>query len=245
MSTTRREFMQRSAVVVGSLLVTPGLPQDGVPDALPPALAAAPTGPARVVAYVDGLSLYYGLKDRGWRRFYWLDAQALAQNLLRPGQQLAATKYFTARVTAPGAAPQAALIEALSSLGGLRVFYGKYHANQHLLRAGTSRPAAASEKSGDVNLAVQLLSDAVQDTFDVALIISADSDLVPAVNACRELFPQKRIVVAFPPRRVSEDLKQAAHAYVYIGRDKLARSLLAPEVPRLDGFLLKRPRNWE
>ena len=31
----------------------------------------------RVAAYVDGFNLYYGLKSKGWRRFYWLDIRAL------------------------------------------------------------------------------------------------------------------------------------------------------------------------
>jgi NYN domain len=244
MSTTRREFLQGSALVVGSLVAGPGS-LDAL-AATPEAQSTPASGPVRVVAYVDGLSLYHGLRDRGWRRYYWLNAQALAQNLLKPGQQLAATKYFTARATGP-AGPrqgQVALLEALSSLRNLHVYYGKYHANPAGLRAGTSRPAAPHEKSSDVNLAVELLSDAVENAFDTALIISADSDLYPALKACRRLFPDKRIVVAFPPRRVSEALKQVSHAYLHIGRDKLARSLLPPELPRLDGYVLKRPVSW-
>ena len=31
----------------------------------------------RVAVYVDGFNLYYGLKSKGWRRFYWLDIRAL------------------------------------------------------------------------------------------------------------------------------------------------------------------------
>ena len=27
----------------------------------------------RVSVYVDGFNLYYGLRSRGWRRYYWLD----------------------------------------------------------------------------------------------------------------------------------------------------------------------------
>jgi hypothetical protein len=51
----------------------------------------------RVVAYVDGLNLYYGLKAGYGRRYHWLDLQLLASSLLRPGQQLHAVHYFTAR----------------------------------------------------------------------------------------------------------------------------------------------------
>jgi hypothetical protein len=53
--------------------------------------------PWRVAVYVDGRNLYYGLKSRGWRRYYWLDLRRLAENLLRPSQRLTAVRYFTAR----------------------------------------------------------------------------------------------------------------------------------------------------
>ncbi|MDQ3508032.1 MAG: NYN domain-containing protein [Actinomycetota bacterium] len=55
----------------------------------------------RVAAYIDGFNLYFGLKDRGWKRFYWLDVALLVENLLKPGQELAGVKYFTARISDP------------------------------------------------------------------------------------------------------------------------------------------------
>ena len=30
----------------------------------------------RVIVYVDGFNLYYGLRSKGWKRFYWLDIQS-------------------------------------------------------------------------------------------------------------------------------------------------------------------------
>ena len=52
----------------------------------------------RVICYVDGFNLYFGLRDSGLRRFYWLNIHKLAENLLRADQRLAETKYFTARI---------------------------------------------------------------------------------------------------------------------------------------------------
>ena len=52
----------------------------------------------RVVAYIDGFNLYYGMRSKGWRRYYWLDLNQLTERLLRPGQTLAGVRYFTARV---------------------------------------------------------------------------------------------------------------------------------------------------
>ena len=49
-----------------------------------------------VVVYVDGFNLYFGLRESGLRRFYWLDIEALAQTMLLPDQQLVIVRYFTA-----------------------------------------------------------------------------------------------------------------------------------------------------
>jgi hypothetical protein len=55
----------------------------------------------RVVAYIDGFNLYFGLKDRGWKKYYWLDIQKLCENLIISNQELVKVKYFTARVNHP------------------------------------------------------------------------------------------------------------------------------------------------
>jgi hypothetical protein len=55
----------------------------------------------RIFAYIDGFNLYFGLKSKSWKRYYWLDLQKTVQNLLKPNQVLDYTKYFTARITGP------------------------------------------------------------------------------------------------------------------------------------------------
>jgi hypothetical protein len=48
--------------------------------------------PNRVIVYVDGFNLYFGLKSKKWQRYYWLNPRLLAENLLKPGQTLVAVK---------------------------------------------------------------------------------------------------------------------------------------------------------
>jgi hypothetical protein len=40
----------------------------------------------RVIAYIDGYNLYYGLRKSNLKRFYWLNLQKLAHQYLKPGQ---------------------------------------------------------------------------------------------------------------------------------------------------------------
>ena len=48
----------------------------------------------RVAVYVDGFNLYYGLRSKGWRRYYWLDLRSLSEQLLRPGQRCGHSPLF-------------------------------------------------------------------------------------------------------------------------------------------------------
>ena len=55
----------------------------------------------RVMAYIDGFNLYFGLRSKGWQRYYWLDVVKLAESVLEPGSELAGVKYFTAPIASP------------------------------------------------------------------------------------------------------------------------------------------------
>lgn len=148
----------------------------------------------RVVVYVDGFNLYYGLRSRGWRRYYWLDLRRLSENLLRPQQELSAVRYFTARVspeTGDQDKPvrQNVYLEALATLPNLEIYYG-YHVAKELRcpKCGAIRQTY-EEKMTDVNIAVELLGDAQNDAFDTAIIISGDGDLASPVRAVAERYP--------------------------------------------------------
>jgi len=201
----------------------------------------------RVIAYIDGFNLYFGLREKGWRRFYWLNVQLLAQNLLKFNQELVMTKYFTARVigSPDKEKRQSIFLEALETLSNLVIFYGKYQLNpRECLHCGF-KDQVPNEKMTDVNIAVEMFSDAAKDRFDTALLLSADSDLAPLVMAIKNTFTQKRVVVAFPPKRSSVELSSVAHAYLHIGRAKFAHSLFPDKVKRADGFILQRPPTWK
>jgi hypothetical protein len=90
----------------------------------------------------------------------------------------------------------------------------------------------------------RLLSDAFTDRFDVALLISADSDLVGPIQRVRHLFPDKRVIVVFPPARHSNALKNIAHACLHLDRATLVKSVFPDQVVKPDGFVLHRPAEW-
>lgn len=203
----------------------------------------------RVMAYIDGFNLFYGLRDSGLRRYYWLNPVQLVSNLLKPNQTLMGVRYFTARVSASPSDPkkhlrQQSYLEALETIPNLDVVFGQYLSKQKSCRSCPAVWQHNEEKMTDVNIAVHLLTDAMDDAFDTAIIISADSDLVPPVQAVRGRFEGKRIIIASPPQRHSARLSDAANACFTIGRKKLADSQLPEQIAKPDGFVLNRPALW-
>ncbi|MCK9487883.1 MAG: NYN domain-containing protein [Xanthomonadales bacterium] len=203
----------------------------------------------RVIGYIDGFNLFFGLRDSGLRRYYWLDPAKLIANLLKPDQSLVGTRYFTARIGSNTADPdkhlrQQTYLEAVETLPGVEITFGQYLSKPKSCRRCQTTWTHSEEKMTDVNIAVRLLTDAMDDAFDTAIIVSADSDLVPPVQVIRQRFPGKRVIIASPPNRHSTRLAEAANACFTIGRKKLADSQLPDQVIKPDGFVLQRPVQW-
>ncbi len=203
----------------------------------------------RVIAYIDGFNLYFGLKDKGWQRYYWLDIQEMVGRLLKPQQRLLEIKYFTSRVSATRSDSdkpkrQGVYLEALQTRPALRIYYGHYLVSPVVCQKCGNIHQKPTEKMTDVNIATELLCDAFQDRFDVAIIVSGDSDLAPPVSAMRRLFCHKRAFIFFPPGRFSNILKNVASASLHIGRGVLAASQFPERIVKSDGFALQRPQKW-
>ena len=200
----------------------------------------------RVITYIDGFNLYFGLRESKLNRFYWLNLREVALHLLKPSQTLEHVRYFTAVVTAPPDKNrrQAIYLEALSTLPDFSIHYGHYLAQDVKCRECGHVHTTHHEKMTDVNLAMEMLADAFTDRYDVALVISADSDLVGPVERVRQLFPQKRVLVVCPPARHSNALKRVADGYLHLDRATLAQSVFPDQVVKADGFVLQRPAEW-
>jgi uncharacterized LabA/DUF88 family protein len=201
----------------------------------------------RVMGFIDGFNLYHGLKQKHGRRYLWLDLEALVRSLLKGDQDLVGVTYFTARVRddPPAERRQSEYLDALGShCRNLTVVSGRFQEKARLCRRCGSSWTVYEEKETDVSIAIALLEHAVRDDYDTALVVSADSDLCPAVRALRRVRPEKRVVAVFPPRRSSGDLRRAVDATLTLGDAKVRHAQL-PEVVKADsGRVFTRPTHW-
>lgn len=199
----------------------------------------------RVIAYIDGFNLYFGMKESG-NDTLWLNVHKLVASLLKPTQQLVYTNYFTSRITnnPPKEQRQKTYLEALETLSDCRIVYGQYQSHiEECRNCGYIYPYS-SEKMTDVNIAVALMKDAFTDKYDTAFLITGDSDLVPAIKSIHKLFNDKRVFVAFPPNRFNISVKDVSKGCMTIGRKKLKDAQFPDTVVKKDGFVLERPGIW-
>lgn len=202
----------------------------------------------RAISYVDGFNLYFGLKSAGMRSLCWLDVAKLCADQLEPDCSLVATKYFTARISNDGGKGQrqTTYIEALSENCSIQVFQGTYRTKSVRCGKCHSNWLESAEKKTDVSIATQMLIDAYEDNCEHFLVVSGDSDLVPAVEAIRNRFPNKEVSMFFPPNRYTRELHQKANRGNTISKRQLEAAQLPPTVSRKrDGYALKCPDKWK
>src|SRR5207248_1507058 len=133
----------------------------------------------------------------------------LSQRMLSPLQELSMTKYFTAPITGNKVKQerQNAYLDALRTLKDVEIMFGRFQPDRKDCDRCGHTAYHPQEKKTDVNIATSLICDAIEDKFDTAIIITGDSDIVPALEAVKRLKPTKRLVAAFPPNRYSKELQ--------------------------------------
>lgn len=200
----------------------------------------------RVIAYVDGYNLYYGLMEARFHTSRWLNLRSMCESLLKDHQRLEFVRYFTTRVrnNPSKAQRQAQFIDALLAVGGVEIDYGHFLSKVTQCRSCGHEWTHSEEKKTDVNIAVRLIEDAHDDRFDTAILISGDSDLSPAVHSVRSRHATKRVVVASPPKRHSRELCKVSNAHTKVSRKIILSSRLPSTVTTRSGQTLKAPEGW-
>lgn len=199
----------------------------------------------RVNFYIDGFNLYYGMIGGGYKHCKWLDIHLFAETLKNSSQTLNKVKYFTSRINndIEKQKRQNTYLDAIATKP-IEIIYGEFRTNWMNCRGCGSGWYDSKEKKTDVNIAVNVITDAYKNDYDVAIIVSGDSDLVPPVRAVRELFQDKEVRIVFPPTHESGDLKKAASNSFKIGVNKLEVSQLPKEVTNKYGEIFTKPKEW-
>jgi len=208
-------------------------------------------GPQTTV-YVDGFNLYYGAL-RGTPH-KWLDLDALFRALL-PKNDIRRIRYFTALVQPRPADPdvhvrQQTYLRALATHSHVAIHLGTFRqgvVSMKVAPPGIGLPSFVNvikteEKGSDVNLASHLLLDCFQNDFDVAVVVSNDTDLITPIEMVTKQFGRP-VGLVNPHPKPARDLLQVTTFYRQLRKGVLAASQFPPSLTDSAGTFTK-PAGW-
>ena len=150
----------------------------------------------------------FRLRDSGWEESF--DVGYLAQRLLR-NRDLTNVFFFTATPSAPPLS-QAQYWKERRHLDRVDAQLWKDHARK--VRYGYLAPRSWGwqEKQTDVWLASEMITQAWFNSYDIAILVTADTDLVQAVWHVRMLFKGVELLVFPKSSTTVTQLVQAANS---------------------------------
>jgi uncharacterized LabA/DUF88 family protein len=163
----------------------------------------------RCVFLVDGLNLYHSLLDG--EAVVYFSAAAHHREQRHPGTVARQVSYFSA-------------LEAT----GVDVHLGQFKARTLHCPVCGARFVGWEETETDVAIGARLLEYVCRGACDTAVLVTGDTDLVPAMRAARRLDPAKRLAVLQPYRRANRELARCADDAIAIRVASYARQQLAP-----------------
>ena len=206
----------------------------------------------KTIVYMDGFNLYYGAVKE--TPFKWLNIHHMCE-LLLPKNQIIGMKYFTAKVFSRKNDPQKHIrqqvyLRALRTIPNFEIIYGHYSEHPKWMRLAnpqSGQPKYAEvikteEKGSDVNLAVNLLHDGYQGKYQLATIVTNDSDLLSAVKIVQKDLGLK-VGILNPQKHPSRELKNEAHFMKKIRQGVIQASQFPNTMKDARGSFYK-PKEW-
>ncbi|MEZ4864595.1 MAG: NYN domain-containing protein [Caldilineaceae bacterium] len=206
----------------------------------------------KTFVYVDGFNFYYGAVKN--THYKWVNLDHLCR-LILPKNTIERIKYFTAHVTPRPHDPnqhirQQTYLRALATIPHLEIILG--HFLSHKRRMPLAQPPVSGspyaevlyteEKGSDVNLATHLLVDGFRGRYQVAVVVSNDSDLAEPIRMVRRELGLD-VIILNPYTKPSAELKRAATFVRPIRQGPLQASQFPHTMSDANGVFAK-PATW-
>ncbi|MDD5589379.1 MAG: NYN domain-containing protein [Candidatus Nanoarchaeia archaeon] len=197
--------------------------------------------------FIDGFNFYHSLHDNKlYHKYKWIDYYKLASLFIKKTDTISGVYWFTALANwNPEKRQKHQLLIRASELSNVQIIYGEFKRKDKYCTLCKRYFISREEKMTDVNIAIYLFDMAYHDTYDKAIIVSADSDLIPTIKAVHKNFPTKEIGILLPICRRSESLKNEADFHMKIKEKHLKSSLFPEEIHIENNQILKCPDSWK
>ncbi len=225
----------------------------------------------RAIFYIDGFNFYYR-RTKNQPQYKWHNLKTLADVIVPDTTSVLEVKYYTAPVSGKidSGAPvrQQKLFAAFATVPEISVFHGRFLYSEKW--AGLAKPPKAKpdgynwgptppdvvfikkteEKGSDVNLGVHLVRDAFISAFDIAYVLTNDTDLVEPIRIVTEEV-KKQVCLVVPARSrnqkqpmPSPSLEAVSSFKHYIDDAELAQSQFPDIIIRQGKKEIIRPAEW-
>jgi uncharacterized LabA/DUF88 family protein len=224
----------------------------------------------RATVYIDGFNLYNGVACARRLDCRWVNLHKYFQANQLAHYDIVSIKFFTALVIGSTQANQITYLNALRTLPNLEVIEGVFQSKEISCKfAGCGwrgqRPKFdhPTEKKTDVAIASRIFEDAINGATDTVVLVSGDSDFVPAIEGVRRCFPNIETIAIVPtlgrrfeflsglaenrpPKKspYAAELRAAVHRHQDINPNAFLRSQFDTQIQGTNGRVLEMPKAW-
>lgn len=168
----------------------------------------------KTIVYIDGYNWYHAIFKHHpeWK---WINVQSFFESL-RPHEDIISVKMFSAWISHDPEAQerQKRYFDALSTLPKVRLILGVFQPRTVRCRGECKQQYdIPEEKKTDVNLAVEIINDALTGVCEHIIVVSGDSDIQPAVEWVAKNKPEMKITV-FVPLLPNEQSQRRVDYYI-------------------------------
>lgn len=209
----------------------------------------------RVTFLIDGFNLYHSIlrlkRDTGYST-KWLNIASLCSSyihLFGKDAQLEAIHYFSAlpfylKQSQPDKIRRHQNYISCLEDKGVFIELGRFKQKDVYCDKCKSMILKHEEKETDVAIAIKLLEVFFTDSCEIAIIVSGDTDLTPAVEKCKTLFKNKKVIFAFPYARKNKELALLAPESFSISKNQYIKHQLENPVQLKNGASIHKPPLW-
>ena len=207
----------------------------------------------RTIIYLDWFNFYHRILKNS--DSLWLDISRLFNSKLKSYHEITTIKFFTSNLLAIGKNNTAPIEQGIyhnairSYIPNLEMYFGKFKKRiihmPSIVKGNSNQKrkfTTFEEKGTDVNLAVEMLSDALLNKCDCLVLVSNDSDFSGVLKKISSQ-TDKMIGLLTPGKQtnVSNELTDYAEFHSRITLKNLEDNQLPERIPNSN---IKKPPHW-
>lgn len=201
-----------------------------------------------VTVYLDGFNFYHALDSIGKNHIKWLNYNQLSESFLRQGERLFKCYLFTSLTTMNDEKRRRnQLFLDASRAVGTEIIQAYFKTAKKYCKKEERYCKFVEEKGNDVAIAVQMLADAHAGATHRIILVTADTDQIPAIRYIKNRFPEIELSLFIPPGRKNEarDLGALFAHPIEITEGRVEANLLPKEIVAANGEVIVMPPEYQ